>query len=157
MLNFIVTVVGSDSGSESKHSSPKHTAKNSSDDVPKSSPRSDEDSASEKQIVQRKPFGASASPSPTPKGSTTPVGSTQAHAGLNSATKPLVRTMFEKYDSDADGTLQIEELQELCYDCGVFMTTEELISAMQGLDSNGDGSLLYDEFIVWWRTNPRFR
>jgi hypothetical protein len=84
-----------------------------------------------------------------------------AHFGLfggeNACTKPLVRIMFEKYDRGCKGSLGLMELQELCYDFGLYLSTDDLRVAMHDLDTNGDGSLQYEEFMVWWRTSDRFR
>lgn len=77
--------------------------------------------------------------------------------GENACTKPLVRIMFEKYDHGSKGSLDIMELQELCYDFGLYLSTDDLRTAMRGLDTDGDGSLQYEEFMVWWRTSDRFR
>lgn len=72
-------------------------------------------------------------------------------------TKPLVRIVFEKYDVSRKGYLSLNELQEICYDYGTYLPMEDIRVAMHGLDSNGDGSLQYEEFMVWWRSNERLR
>lgn len=77
--------------------------------------------------------------------------------GDSSCTRPLVRIVFEKYDKSNSGSISIEELQELCYDFGTYLSTDDLRVAMRELDKDGDGCLQYEEFMVWWRTNDRFR
>lgn len=72
------------------------------------------------------------------------------------ALKPLSRIMFDKYDTDEDGCISTSELSFLCYDRGYPMTAEEVAAAMAKLDTDGNGTLSYDEFLNWWRTDSRF-
>ncbi len=73
------------------------------------------------------------------------------------SSKPLVRQVFEQYEKGQRGFLDLHDIQELCYDFGTYLPLEDIHLAMNGLDSNGDGSLQYEEFMVWWRSNERFR
>ena len=76
--------------------------------------------------------------------------------GDTGCSRPLVRIVFEKYDKNGSGSLNVMELQELCYDFGTYLSTDDLRLAMRDLDTDGDGMLSYEEFMVWWRTNDRF-
>jgi Ca2+-binding EF-hand superfamily protein len=68
----------------------------------------------------------------------------------------MIRQLFEKYDGDNNGSINDKELQRLCADMGYYLKNEEAQIAVQMLDSNGDGSIGYEEFLQWWRTEDRF-
>jgi calmodulin len=70
--------------------------------------------------------------------------------------KPLSRRVFDKHDEDKSGTISHSELRSLCYDLGHYLNDEELAMAVAKLDENGDGSICYNEFLVWWREVDRF-
>jgi len=73
-----------------------------------------------------------------------------------SASKPLSRVVFDTYDSDKSGTINRAELKKVCYGLGHYLTEEEEAMALHRLDTNGDGTISYSEFAVWWREKDRF-
>lgn len=75
----------------------------------------------------------------------------------NSPSRPLVRIMFDKYDKNKVGLVHMAELQELCYDCGTYLPIADLRTAVRNIDSSGKDALSYEEFMVWWRMNDKFR
>ncbi|KJE93370.1 hypothetical protein CAOG_04169 [Capsaspora owczarzaki ATCC 30864] len=72
------------------------------------------------------------------------------------ARKPLVRIMFDKFDTDKSGFLDSAELKSLCYDLGHPLSPVELDLALKMLDENGDGKISYNEFAQWWQQQDRF-
>ncbi|KAJ3304963.1 hypothetical protein HDV03_002193 [Kappamyces sp. JEL0829] len=69
----------------------------------------------------------------------------------------MIRQLFEKYDADSNGSINAPELQRLCADMGYYLNNEEALVAVQLLDCNGDGTIGYEEFLQWWRTENRFQ
>lgn len=47
--------------------------------------------------------------------------------------KPLSRILFDKYDKDNSGSINVKELGSLCYDKGYFLNDAELAQAMKVL------------------------
>lgn len=70
--------------------------------------------------------------------------------------KPLVRIVFDTYCLD-DKTIDVGALQEMCYDFGVYYSLQALRLAVTGFASSGDDVMSYDDFMVWWRSNEKFR
>lgn len=69
---------------------------------------------------------------------------------------PLVRILFDRFSSD-EKVVTPSGLQSLCYEFGVYFTYEEIVKTVQYFDSRDVGTLSYDDFMVWWRTNEQFR
>lgn len=76
--------------------------------------------------------------------------------GPGNVSKPLSRIMFEKFDRDGSGCISAPELRALCYDRGFPLSEEEVAAAMASLDKDGSGTLTYEEFLEWWRSDSRF-
>mmetsp|Transcript_23337 Transcript_23337/g.65558 ORF Transcript_23337/g.65558 Transcript_23337/m.65558 type:complete len:171 (+) Transcript_23337:165-677(+) len=70
--------------------------------------------------------------------------------------KKVSEIVFEKYDTDGNGTINGEEFRFACYDMGHHMSEEQLAVALHKVDRNGDGSISYAEWLEWWRANNRF-
>lgn len=71
-------------------------------------------------------------------------------------TKPLVMIVFEKYDTDKSGFITHNELRNMCYDLGHYLTDGEMAMAIHKLDLNGDRKISFEEFRNWWRLIDRF-
>lgn len=69
-----------------------------------------------------------------------------APAGPNEAD---IKAAFAKYDADASGFLDKNEVFALSGDLGVLLDADELESAYKALDTSGDGKIQYDEFKAW--------
>ena len=69
---------------------------------------------------------------------------------------PLHERVFHKYDVDGSGTISLSEFNNICYDLGHFMNTEDLNIAYKLIDSNQDNSLSLDEFGAWWKKTNRW-
>ena len=67
----------------------------------------------------------------------------------------LPRTCTIK-DKDGSGTIDAEELTEMVYDQGYFLSDEEVAAAVVLLDKDGSGKIEYPEFKLWWAKDKRF-
>ncbi|CAF1246521.1 unnamed protein product [Adineta steineri] len=71
-------------------------------------------------------------------------------------TKPISEVMFNKYDTDKNGSISRDELRSLCYDLGYYLSDDELTWAWTVMDKDGSGMIDYNEFAEWWKTSSRF-
>ena len=53
-------------------------------------------------------------------------------------------------DRDGNGSLDSAELAELCKSLGSPLDHNELVAALNTMDTNNDGSVTYEEFFGWW-------
>jgi Ca2+-binding EF-hand superfamily protein len=68
-----------------------------------------------------------------------------------------MQLVFQKYDTDDSGFIDVGELGKMIYDMGHKLNEVELVAATQQLDKNGDGRISYEEFMSWWsRGEQRF-
>ncbi|KAJ3180925.1 hypothetical protein HDU87_001571 [Geranomyces variabilis] len=72
------------------------------------------------------------------------------------ASRPLSRIIFDKFDTDSSGTINVKEFRNLCYDMGYFLSDKELSLAIKLVDGDGNGEISYNEFIKWWQKENRF-
>ncbi|TPX43516.1 hypothetical protein SeLEV6574_g05020 [Synchytrium endobioticum] len=70
--------------------------------------------------------------------------------------KVVSRIVFDKYDLDHSGSIEISEFRKLVYEFGYYLSEDELTMAVRVLDVDGDGSISYDEFFKWWSQDQRF-
>ena len=64
--------------------------------------------------------------------------------GLN-LTDDAMRAMFEAYDVNGDGRIEMSELDEVMAGLGKELTAAELTRIMSETDSDGDGAVTFDE------------
>jgi len=69
---------------------------------------------------------------------------------------PLSQRIFTKYDTDQDGSIGCNELHALCMEMGVEMSPEQLEVAVKVMDTDGNGTIEFDEFEKWWNSEDRF-
>jgi hypothetical protein len=60
-----------------------------------------------------------------------------------------VRRLFDSIDSDGNGTLEADEIGQLCANMGAKLTEHELRLAMRAIDKDGSGEVSFDEFSAW--------
>ena len=61
--------------------------------------------------------------------------------------KSVIREAFDQADADNSGTLDLDEITELCKILGSDLQPHEL---QADLDEDGDGSVTFEEFRAWW-------
>ncbi|CAF0897287.1 unnamed protein product [Rotaria sordida] len=71
-------------------------------------------------------------------------------------TKPVSQLLFNKYDTDKNGVISMDELRFLCYDMGYFLSNTQLDWARTFIDKDGSGGINYKEFSSWWQNSSRF-
>ena len=64
----------------------------------------------------------------------------------------IARRLFEEYDLDGGGKLDVEEVHALCKRLGRKMKMEQVEQLVRRLDDSGDMELDADEFTGWWLT-----
>lgn len=70
--------------------------------------------------------------------------------GMSEDQLACIRHVFNTFDVDAGGYLSVVELSTLTTELGEDMDGDEIRSAMDRLDVNGDGKVKFDEFVAWW-------
>ena len=55
--------------------------------------------------------------------------------------------IFQKFDEDESGYIDVEELRTMVKTCGVDMTIEELQEIIKEFDTDGSGQIDFQEFI----------
>ena len=66
---------------------------------------------------------------------------------------PAVRAIFDRYDTDGSGTIEHSEFRHMLKDLGVEMTHAEFQEAVTMLDSDHNGKIDFEEFLLWWKQN----
>ena len=61
------------------------------------------------------------------------------------------RKMFDSFDANNSGEIDLRELTELTKSLGIRMSTEMLNNAMFELDTNRNGAISFEEFFVWFK------
>ena len=59
--------------------------------------------------------------------------------------------VFQMFDVDGSGAIDITEFERIAIDLGEPLSHEELQEIVKDLDKDGSGVVSYDEFIRWWR------
>lgn len=63
------------------------------------------------------------------------------------------QNMFDEIDDDFSGTLDEDEVKELCLRLGRKLTKKGLADAMAAMDTDGNGTVEWEEFNQWWQAN----
>jgi len=72
-----------------------------------------------------------------------------------SVTQADLESGFDKFDKDASGKMDSNELAALCANFNVTLSGSELNDAMSALDSNGSGKIDKSEFVEWWSSGVK--
>lgn len=73
---------------------------------------------------------------------------------FESSKKKKVRAIFNKYDTDKSGELDLDEFGVFCQDLGEKFTPEQLEVALNEIDEDGNGTIEFEEFYKWWCADP---
>src|SRR3546814_19876569 len=71
------------------------------------------------------------------------------------SSQPLSRQIFDKYDSDGNGSIDRREFQMLCHEFGYYLSPAECEMAVKQIDRDGNNAIEYNEFVKWWKTDAR--
>ncbi len=61
-----------------------------------------------------------------------------------------LRCQFDRFDIDDNGRIDFQEFSELLEVTGPRPTEEEKQIAYTVIDTDGNGTVSFDEFISWW-------
>ncbi len=64
-----------------------------------------------------------------------------------------IKKIFNEYDLNENGTIEKNELNNLCRALGDPLTKSELECALYELDKNNSGKIEWEEFIAYWSDN----
>ena len=62
--------------------------------------------------------------------------------------------VFNLYDKDNTGSLDVKEFMEMCKAFEVDMTFNEIDQAISALDKDDSGKIEFNEFMNWWAEEP---
>ena len=62
-----------------------------------------------------------------------------------------LRVIFEQFDTDKSGSLEIPEIVKVCEKVETPTTEAELRNLFREIDLNQDGKISFDEFLAWFR------
>lgn len=62
-----------------------------------------------------------------------------------------LREMFDFYDRDSNGTIDLEEFGQLCEALGEGFGADEMLVGFDAIDTNQNGVIEFSEFIEWWK------
>lgn len=63
--------------------------------------------------------------------------------------KPLSQRIFEKYDTDGSGDIDVKEFHKMVRDQGIYLSEDALALAVMELDRDGDCKISYEEYKMW--------
>jgi Ca2+-binding EF-hand superfamily protein len=67
----------------------------------------------------------------------------------STSTMPLSQRIFEKYDTDGSGEIDVAEFHKMVRDQGIYLSDDALALAVMELDRNGDSKISYPEYKGW--------
>lgn len=67
--------------------------------------------------------------------------------------KLLSRVMFDKYDPDKSGYIDLKEFQAMLRDHGMFLDGDALEIAFSEVDADGSQRISYEEFMQWKKSS----
>jgi hypothetical protein len=68
--------------------------------------------------------------------------------------KERIREVFNKYDKDGSGAIDLQELQKMVQELGGTVSEKDAKGMMAELDKNGQGTCNFDEFLLFWTSKP---
>lgn len=71
-------------------------------------------------------------------------------ATLNAEQLAEIREDFAFNDVDEDGRIDFDEFCDLLTDLDADMSAEECLLGFHAIDTDGSGSVTFDEFVEWW-------
>ena len=68
-------------------------------------------------------------------------------SNLTTAQKEHIRQVWNLFDKDGSGTIEIHELEQVMVEFGLNLTQSEIEQLLKDFDTNDDGEIDYDEFL----------
>merc|ERR1711998_687412 len=78
------------------------------------------------------------------------LGEGEKKAKENDKVAKELKEMFDRYDADNNGTLDIGELKYFAAQMGAPLDKQELKDAMGEMDKDNSGSVSFEELYQWW-------
>ena len=69
---------------------------------------------------------------------------------LSDAKRQELREIFDHFDLNRNGKLEISEFRELLIALGGSLTPGEAEAGFDAIDDNNDGVISWSEFVAWW-------
>lgn len=63
-----------------------------------------------------------------------------------------LRELFDFFDVDQNGIIDIDEFKRLLGALGAGMSDEEAAIGFETIDADGNGTIEFDEFRNWWQS-----
>jgi Ca2+-binding EF-hand superfamily protein len=64
---------------------------------------------------------------------------------------PTSRIIFNKFDPNGTGSIGVAQFQKMVSNYGVWLTSDALALAIRLIDTDGSGTIEYNEFLTWYR------
>ena len=64
--------------------------------------------------------------------------------------KPVIHSLFKKYDNDNSNSINMSELRNLFVDMCINFSDDNLIAIQMYMDKDSDGKISFDEFFNYW-------
>lgn len=74
--------------------------------------------------------------------------STTTGTALESKKKKRIRQVFEQFDTDGNGHIDLSEFSNLCKRLGEDMTEEQIKQTLDQIDTDRNGTLEFEEFCI---------
>ncbi len=71
-------------------------------------------------------------------------------AGPDPEMAAKLRDIFDKFDADGSGTIDVGELKRMLAAVDLGFTNESIYAAIQSVDRNGDSVMQWSEFLHFW-------
>ncbi|KAH3746022.1 hypothetical protein Pelo_12594 [Pelomyxa schiedti] len=69
----------------------------------------------------------------------------------------VIRSIFNKYDTDHNNVLDPLELRKLFYDLGFLLNPTELAHVVEAVDKNHNHVIEFDELAAWWHRADKYK
>lgn len=70
---------------------------------------------------------------------------------LKAANLPISKVIFNKFDPNGTGSINVRQFQAMAANFGVWLSGESLNLAIKMIDSDGSGTIEYNEFLRWYK------
>jgi len=69
--------------------------------------------------------------------------------------KAKAKKVFEKFDTDGSGDIDVHEFQVLAFELGLPLTDSEAADFIKEIDRDGNGTIDFEEFYTWWSSDKK--